>query len=204
MLDFGRQLVGGLADPQSLTVTNSGSGDLQVGLVDVQGRAGRDFFVSTDSCSQATLAPGDMCTIDARFRPHATGNSAATLTIPSNDPAGPLDVRLSGGGDQPYGAPAAPAQPALPAQPRDPVGRKASVHCTVKRTRVRCRVFLAVNGAAEVGWRLVRRGRVYAHGVAYARHGTTTIRIPHTGRLPHGSYRLQVSNVPRGAVLRVS
>jgi hypothetical protein len=208
-LDFGRQLVGGLTDPQSLTVTNSGSNNLQVGLVDVEGGDSRDFVIASDDCSQGTLAPGGTCTIVARFRPHAPGNSAATLAIPSNDPAGPLDVRLSGGGYQPYGGPGTdsggtPAQPAGPAQPRDPVGRKASVRCTLKRTKVRCRVYLAVNRAAEVGWRLVRHGRVYAHGVAYARHATTTIRLSHTGRLPHGSYRLQVSGVPRGAVLRLS
>jgi virginiamycin B lyase len=111
-LDFGTQARDTLGAARPLTVRNDGPGPLHVRRVAVTGAQHDDFLISSDDCSQATLPVGGSCTVDLRFGPSATGARAATLTVPSDDPAGSLGVPLTGvGGALPAG-PTGPAGPA--------------------------------------------------------------------------------------------
>ena len=74
-------------------VTNTGTGDLVIPGVGLDGAAAGSFSVST-LCS--VVSPGGTCTITVGFVPGATGLLSATLVINSN--AGPSFVPLSGVG----------------------------------------------------------------------------------------------------------
>jgi virginiamycin B lyase len=249
-IDFGTQARDTLGAPRALTVTNPGPGPLHVRRATVTGTNHDDFLISSDDCSQATLAPGASCAVDLRFGPSATGARSASLSVTSDDPDGPLTVGLSGtGGALPQGpagdpgatgptGPAGPGGPTGPAGPTGPTGstgpggpagpsgpagpggaqgpagpagtpgaqgpagpqgapgRDAVVRCSLKRnkrtkrTRVVCNVKLAAPRTAKLRWRLVRGGHVYARGVAHARRGGATIRLP---RLAHGRYLLRIA-----------
>ncbi len=95
-LAFGNVNVGASAD-QTLTVTNTGTAALNVGAPAIAGANAGDFAVVANACT-APVAPAGTCTLTVRFTPAAAGARAATLTLPSNDPAGPHTVALSGTG----------------------------------------------------------------------------------------------------------
>jgi hypothetical protein len=71
------------------------------------------------------------------------------------------------------------------------------VTCTVKKVRtkvkVACTVKLGAAGQAAIHWRLSRAARTYARGVAFARHGQASVRIPGVNRLPRGRYVLHLA-----------
>ncbi len=106
-LDFATQPLDTYSPPQTVTITDSGDGQLQIGHAQVSAGDTDDFLITTDTCSGTTLWPGDTCTIDIRFGPTATSadnGRIATLTLPSNDPAAPLSISLKGtGGSLPQG-----------------------------------------------------------------------------------------------------
>jgi hypothetical protein len=51
-----------------------------------------------DKCSGKTIASGKTCTFQASFKPTLTNTRAGAITIPSNDPASPTTVELTGVG----------------------------------------------------------------------------------------------------------
>jgi len=74
-LSFLPQQIGVLSDPQTLTLSNTGTGPLTITSVGTTG----DFFLSTN-CAKA-LIPGTGCTISVRFMPTVAGTRAGTLVI---------------------------------------------------------------------------------------------------------------------------
>ena len=93
--------------------------------------------------------------------------------------------------------------PPGPPGPQGPPGKDAKVACNVKRRgeakfRVTCTVVLDSARQSALRWRLLHHGRVYDHGVAVARYGRVTVRIPGVNRLPRGRYVLQISGRARG------
>jgi virginiamycin B lyase len=146
-LSFGVQPLDTFGAPQSLTLTNSGHGDLHIGHAHVTNADPDDFLVSSDGCTGDTILVGASCTLHVRFGPSQTGARAATLTVPSDDPTSPLQIALSGTGGQlpqgPTGAtgtngapgPAGPAGsagsagPVGPRGPSGPAGRIELVTC---------------------------------------------------------------------------
>jgi hypothetical protein len=148
-LAFGVQPLGTFGAPQSLTLTNSGHGDLHLGRVQVSSGDTDDFLVSSDGCSDETLPVAAGCTIHVRFGPSQTGARAATLSVPSDDATSPLQIALSGtGGPLPQGpagtdgaggANGAPgsAGPSGPAGPAGPAGRIKLVTCHTVTVHVR-------------------------------------------------------------------
>ena len=98
--------------PQPLTITNTGHGVLQIDRAQVTSGSVDDFLISTDTCSGASIRIGGTCTIDVSFGPSATGARSATLTVTSNDTAGPLVIALAGVGDpMPSRSPGPPGPP---------------------------------------------------------------------------------------------
>jgi len=89
-LGFGSELVGGISQPLSVTVTNSGTAPLNITSIVVGAN-----FAETDTCS-APLAPRSNCTISVTFTPAASGNLAGTLSVTDNAIDSPQKVSLSG------------------------------------------------------------------------------------------------------------
>lgn len=96
--DSFQQIPAGVSSPPHFyTVTNTGSGPLQIGNLGIDGINSADFKISNDQCSGKTLSTKSICTFQATFRPASLGNKNASITIPSDDQnAGVLSVPLAG------------------------------------------------------------------------------------------------------------
>jgi virginiamycin B lyase len=113
-ISFPTQPLNTFGTPQSVTITNTGHGVLQIDRARVTGGALGNFLLFSDTCSGASVPIGGTCTIQLRFGPTAIGTSLATLTLTSDDIAGALQIALSGvGGPTPRG-PQGPPGPSGP------------------------------------------------------------------------------------------
>lgn len=180
-MSFGTQPLATYGSPQTLTVTNTGHGDLTITGVQVSSGDVDDFLISYDTCTGNTLPIGGTCVIHVRFGPTSTGSRSATLTVSSNDPNSPLSISLSGtGGALPTGATGATG----PQGPPGPAGKVRLVTCktvtkTVKRHGKKHKVTVkkcttkvisgSVTFTAAVAHATLERGRViYATGTMSA------------------------------------
>jgi hypothetical protein len=100
-LDLGSQPRSTIGAPQTVLVTNTGDAWLHVGAPALSGTDAGDFLAGR---CDAPVPAGGSCALPVRFLPSAAGARAATLTIPTDAPGGPLTVSLSGtGGELPAG-----------------------------------------------------------------------------------------------------
>jgi hypothetical protein len=100
-IDFGNQEVGTTSAAQLVTLTNSGGGDLVIGTLTFTS----DYFLSSDTCSGATVAfGGGTCTFYVAFHPLAVGTLNGTIGIPSNAATSVDHVLLTGYGYVPTSA----------------------------------------------------------------------------------------------------
>jgi len=97
-LVFPPQLVGTTSAPQTVTLSNTGTGTLTVKNIAIDDSAGTNFtdFAETNNCP-ASLAPGASCTVSVTFTPTATGIRIAALLIVDSDPQA-QSVSLTGTG----------------------------------------------------------------------------------------------------------
>ena len=87
----------GSSQPQSVSVTSTGSGLLVMGKVDL-GTDANNFFLdpSKNSCAQARLEPAGTCSFQVTFKPHSMGTHDGSVVIP-NDAVGAVQtVYLNG------------------------------------------------------------------------------------------------------------
>lgn len=85
--------------PATITITNTGGGNLVISAVNRSGTNAADF-AATGTCAAAapvTVAPGATCTLSARFTPSAAGTRTATMTLASNAATNPA-IALAGTG----------------------------------------------------------------------------------------------------------
>src|SRR6266478_4715886 len=94
-LSFGSQAVGTTSAPQPVTLTNTGTGTLNV--VDI---ATTGDFAQTNNCGTSMTA-GASCTINVSFTPAASGTRTGTLSVTDNADASPQTVSLTGTGIAP-------------------------------------------------------------------------------------------------------
>jgi subtilisin len=93
--DFGNVTVGNSSTARSVTISNNGNGELQLGKITLSSAE----FVLTDSCSNKKVAPSGNCKLTLAFKPKSAGTKKGTLTVPSNDPdTATVKVSLSGNG----------------------------------------------------------------------------------------------------------
>jgi hypothetical protein len=92
-LEFGEELVGDRSEPRTLTFSNRGGEQLELGRARLPEETG-GFVISADGCSRGTLASGDECSIQVVFAPTAEGAMSRRLELPQ---AG--DTGLSWGAD---------------------------------------------------------------------------------------------------------
>ncbi len=91
-LSFAAQVVGSTSQPQTITLTTSGSGTLAVFSISTT----TSDFAASNNCG--TVAGGASCTITVTFTPSAIGNRTGMLVIASNAANGTQMVSLSGPG----------------------------------------------------------------------------------------------------------
>ncbi len=93
--------VGQSAPPQTVQLSNSGTGQVTVTSVAISGGQGADFTES-DACAGKVLAGAATCPVQVTFTPAATGSRAATLTVfasvPGSDTALQGTATLTGAG----------------------------------------------------------------------------------------------------------
>ena len=88
--------VGTTSLPQTVKLTNVGSGQLSINAITVTGADPTDF-TQTNNCP-ATVASGGSCLITVTFKPTAQGVRTASVSITDNAPGSPQTVPLSGRG----------------------------------------------------------------------------------------------------------
>lgn len=65
----------------TVVVRNTGTVDVDIDDVGLDGEDRASFTVSADACTRAALAPGRSCDVDVTFRPGGAGRSQATLVV---------------------------------------------------------------------------------------------------------------------------
>jgi hypothetical protein len=99
-IDFGYQAAGTSSPPQALTVTNTGqvTADLTISSVGLNGGNSGDFGILNDTCSGASVAAGETCTMQTTFTPTGSGARATALRFTDDAAGSPHDVTLTGTG----------------------------------------------------------------------------------------------------------
>jgi len=96
-LTFAGQLVNSTSAAQTVTVSNTGGGNLTFPTI---ATVGTNYAISANTCT--TVAPSGNCSISVTFKPTLAGTLSGTLTIPTNDAShNPLVVSLTGIGTAP-------------------------------------------------------------------------------------------------------
>ncbi len=95
-IDFGDVQVFNWSASQTVTLTNTGTGDLHIGAISNDG----EFWVLpwADNCSNQTVIPTGTCTFEVIFTPSSTGAKTGTVSIPSDAATTPDTVALTGNG----------------------------------------------------------------------------------------------------------
>jgi hypothetical protein len=98
-LQFGTVPVGNWSDPQTVSVTNTGTVTTAIDAVIFSGLNPGDFFLDGDLCTGAALDVGQSCNLAVVFAPTVTGDRSAEIAIQTA--SGPIfSVGLSGGNDE--------------------------------------------------------------------------------------------------------
>src|SRR6202030_531062 len=82
-LNFGNQVIGTTSAPLTVTMTNTGTGNLTLSHLYITGTNSQDFAPQSNNCT-AGLAPGASCTITDQFHPTQAGVRSAFLSIYDN------------------------------------------------------------------------------------------------------------------------
>ena len=97
IMGFGSRVVGTPSEAQAVTLTNSGSGTLNVSSTKLGGTHVADFAIASNTCG-TTVAAGRSCSIAIRFTPGAVGARSASLIVSDNAIGSPRTVTLGGTG----------------------------------------------------------------------------------------------------------
>lgn len=100
-LSFGNQTTGTTSATQTVTVTSTGQQNLTISGVALTGANSTDFLKPSDTCTGATLTPGQQCTIGVQFRPATSGPKTASVSVTDNATGSPHTAALSGTGVSP-------------------------------------------------------------------------------------------------------
>jgi len=110
-LSFGNQQQGTTNNPQTVMLSNTGTGALAISSISISG----NFSISSNGCG-SSLAQNSSCQIGIRFTPQASGTVSGKLTIADNNNsvAGSTQaVSLSGTGTK-FSIAASPASQTIP------------------------------------------------------------------------------------------
>jgi hypothetical protein len=97
-LDFGALVQGSATAVKTITVTNSGTGPLSLGLPTLQGSSTAGLTVSTSTCDKP-VAPGGNCTVSLAYSAAAVSTLNAALVLSHNgrlSPTSPVSIPVTG------------------------------------------------------------------------------------------------------------
>src|SRR5205807_5105073 len=97
-VNFDPTKLAGRSQPQSVTVTSTGSGLLVMGAVDL-GADRNNFYLDPlkNTCAQARLEPGTSCSFEVAFQPRATlGTHVGSVVVPNDAVGGQQLITLTG------------------------------------------------------------------------------------------------------------
>ncbi|KAA1418928.1 choice-of-anchor D domain-containing protein [Nocardioides humilatus] len=95
---FGEVRVGTTSGPETVTISNVGTADLEVGATNITGANQADYTITDDQCEAQDVAPGESCDITVTFSPSARGARPAGLSVAHNAVGGSVVVSLGGTG----------------------------------------------------------------------------------------------------------
>lgn len=95
-VDFGSQKPGSSPDPVTITLTSTGNGDLTIGSPLVIGPDADQFSVTTNNCSNRSMAPGDSCELSVVFDPAGSGPRSTEVTLPTDAEGADTTVTVTG------------------------------------------------------------------------------------------------------------
>lgn len=75
--------VGENSDIKNFTLENTGSNEVGLGSINIEGNDAGEYVLQNDQCSNQTLPGGGTCTFESLFSPTTEGLKTATLSIPS-------------------------------------------------------------------------------------------------------------------------
>jgi hypothetical protein len=101
VVDFGCRNIGAVGQAEIVTFANSGTSDLHVTRVRVDGANPNDYSLSGDNCAGRALAPSAACTVTIGFAPSAVGERNARLVVENDAAGGPHAMPLTGVGVDP-------------------------------------------------------------------------------------------------------
>ncbi|WCB93190.1 hypothetical protein DSM104299_01896 [Baekduia alba] len=180
-LTFTRSAAGGPTDPQTVTLTSTGTAPLSVTAARLTGAGAGDFAIVGDGCAQVVLLAGQTCAVAVRAVPTGAGDSAATLALDGDGAAGTKLVALN--------APAPPPAPAQPVTPPPAAPAPAPVATPKPKAKAKAptatlsalsqhRLSVRLSGAGAVTITVTRKGRTLATATAtFKRAGTKTITL---------------------------
>jgi YVTN family beta-propeller protein len=96
-LAFANQTLNTTSSSQAVSLTNTGSGALNISSLVITGANSGDF-AQTNSCGSSVAANNGNCTISVTFTPTALGTRTATVTITDDAAGSPHMITLSGTG----------------------------------------------------------------------------------------------------------
>jgi hypothetical protein len=132
-LSFGNQLMGTTSPAQTVTLSNTGVGDLHISSIAAGGADAGQFSIGASDCTVAhggVLATAQSCSIDVTFAPTSTGSKSATLAM--NTDAGNLATSLAGTGTAPGPGPGPP-----PTTTPSPTGLRAKALKKCKKIKAK-------------------------------------------------------------------
>ncbi|MBI1740919.1 MAG: choice-of-anchor D domain-containing protein, partial [Candidatus Koribacter versatilis] len=93
LLNFKKVPIGQTSNPQTVTLTNTGTATLNISSIATSG----DYHISNNTCG-ATVAAGANCAVSVTLTPTKKGKRTGNLTFTDNAPTSPQVVSLTGVG----------------------------------------------------------------------------------------------------------
>jgi uncharacterized repeat protein (TIGR01451 family) len=158
-ISYGDEAVGTTGYPRLLTISNTGTADLQVWSIKLQGTNPGDFVVSqpsTNACVlYAPIAPNASCDIAVAFAPIAAGTRTAYLvveTVSNETLIGTANVLLVGNGTGTTSSPDADVAVSIGGAPNQvQVGKTFTYNITVKNAGPGAASGIALSAAVPAG-----------------------------------------------------
>ena len=107
-VDFGSVIEGGTAAPQTIQLSNSGSGVLHISSIALSGSNPGDFSES-NNCLAAAISVQGTCGITVNFAAKADGQRSASLVVTDDAANSPQSIAVSGNLASPFQLVAAPS-----------------------------------------------------------------------------------------------
>jgi hypothetical protein len=214
---FGAHAIGTVGAHQ-LTLVDSGFGPFAAsGDATISGPGAMDYILGGTTC----IGWVSTCRIPVLFSPTTAGDRTATLSVPTTDDAGPLEVPLSGTGVAATDAPASvtyvtqvlapPPAPATPAGAAAPTMVLATCHAgrSQGKPALRCRLVSVPAGATLPATSLLtatltNRGARYATGTARTAKGITQLLLTPSRRIAPGRYSTLTLSAPGHKTVRTA